>query len=383
MDKIASAKATRNSFERFLAVEPQLDGCAPVASLTALPERTLLHAGPPFNEDEAIPPPVLNSAAAAACFEGWADSHQAARAAIARGSIRLEPAQDYAVVTPLAFVVSPSMWALRVSDAGGAGPARLSPLNDGPLPSALRFGAVEQGQAGRLALLRRIGPAFGAALRDPVPVLPVMQDGLAGGDDLHGRVSAANAALVARLAPRLAGEARDYLSAANQFVLNVLMAACAAMIGGGTTGTDGSTMVTAAGANGIRFGWKVAGRPNVWQTMAASVPVGPRFANAGARAFLPAIGDSAVIDACGFGAAALRYAPEMIEALRGHVAEVYFTPAASEPFLGCHPAFPSDLKLGLDIGSAAPVRGVMLAAIDAAGETGLIGRGVAPWPISA
>jgi hypothetical protein len=165
---------------------------------------------------------------------------------------------------------------------------------------------------------------------------------------------------------------------ANQFALNVIMAACALMIGGGA-GVAGSRAVTAAGGNGVHFGWKLAGAPNDWHTAPATQPVGSRFANAGERVVLPAIGDSAVIDACGFGAAALRYAPDMIAALRGHVPAGYFENAASAPFVGAHPAFPPDLAVCLDADRAAPIRGILLGAIDADGEAGLIGRGIAPW----
>jgi hypothetical protein len=379
MRSSSSDRATRVSFERLLAAAPQLDGCAALGSLVALPGKTLLHAGPPFQKGEAVPAPVVNSAAAAAQFEGWAADLAEARAAITSGEIRLAPAQDYAVVTPLAFVVSPSMPALRASDAAGKVSPRYAPVNDGPPPAALRFGARHEGQLGRLALLGRIGPALGQALRDPVPILPIMSAGLVGGDDLHGRVSAANAALFDVLAPRLSGEAGDYLSLANQFVLNVIMAACAVMIGAGE-GVEGSRLVTAAGGNGIRFGWQLAGAPAVWQTAAAAAPRGPHFPNTISRRFLPAIGDSAVIDACGFGAAALRHAPDMIAALRGHVSDSYFDATASAAFIGAHPAFPPDLKLGLDIDAQGPARGVMLAAVDADGEAGLVGRGVSPWP---
>lgn len=379
MKSSSSDRATRVSFERLLAAVPQLDGCAALGSLVALPEQTLLHAGPPFQKGEAVPAPVLNSAAAAAQFEGWAPDVAQARGAIASGEIRLAPAQDHAVVTPLAFVMSPSMPALRVSDAARHASPRYTPVNDGPPPAALRFGAHHEGQLERLALLGRIGPALSRALRDPVPILPVMSAGLAGGDDLHGRVSAANATFVDVLAPRLSGEAGAYLSLANQFVLNVIMAACAVMIGAGD-GVEGSRLVTAAGGNGISFGWRLASAPGVWRTAAAAAPVGPHFPNTVGRRFLPAIGDSAVIDACGFGAASLRHAPDMIAALRGHVPDGYFDATASDAFIGAHPAFPPDLKLGLDIDAEGPARGVMLAAIDACGEAGLVGRGISPWP---
>ncbi len=268
---------------------------------------------------------------------------------------------------------------MRVSDAARKAAPRYAPVNDGPPPAALRFGARHDGQLERLALIGRIAPALNEALREPIPLLPILRAGLDGGDDLHGRVSAANAALVAVLAPRLSGEAREYLTLANQFVLNVIMAACAVMIGAGE-GVEDSRMVTAAGGNGVDFGWQLAGAPGVWQTAAAQPPAGPHFPHTMDKRFLPAIGDSAVIDACGFGAAALRYAPEMIAALRGHVPDSYFDATASTGFIGAHPAFPSDLKLGLDIDAQGPAHGVMLAAVDADGEAGLVGRGVAPWP---
>ncbi|MDP2410291.1 MAG: DUF1116 domain-containing protein [Pseudolabrys sp.] len=381
MSQDESNPATRKSFARFLSVVPQLDGCMPLASVAALDGRTLLHAGPPFRDPAAIPAPVLNSAAVAAVFEGWVASEAEARQAIHRGAIHLAPAQDHGVVTPLAFVVSPRMGVLRVSDGAGKATPRYAPVNDGPAPGALRFGAGDDARAARLTRLADIGPALAEALREPIPVLPVMQAGLQGGDDLHGRVMAANAALAAILGPRLTGAAGEYFSMANQFVLNVLMAACAAMLGAGD-GVPGSRTVTAAGGNGVDFGWKIAAAPGIWHSMPATTPQGPRFGNAGERRFLPAIGDSAVIDACGFGAAALRYAPEMVTALRGHVPDEYFESAASRPFIGTHPAFPPDLSLCLDIDRAEPVRGVILAAIDAEGEAGLIGRGVAPWPAS-
>ena len=378
MSATLSNRATLASFERLRAAAPQLDLCAPLAEVVGVTDKTLLHAGPPL-QPGAIPPPLLNSAVTAALFEGWARDDAEARAAIESGDIRLAPAQDFRVVPPLAFVVSPSMFVLGVSDAAGNAKPRYAPLNDGPPPAALRFGARHEGQAERLALLARVGPALRVALQEPIPVLPVMRAGLDGGDDLHGRVSAANFALAAILAPRLSGEAADYLSLANQFVLNVIMAACALMIGAGA-GIAESRMVIAAGGNGVDFGWRLADAPTVWHTMPAQAPVGPHFPHAVEKRFLPAIGDSAVIDACGFGAAVLRYAPEMMEALRGRVPDDYFGAPASTPFLGAHPAFPPDLRLGLDIDRASPVRGVMLAALDAEGKAGLAGRGIAPWP---
>lgn len=378
MNSTPPNSATAASYERLLAARPQLDRCAPLGDIAAVPNRTLLHAGPPLQAG-VIPPPLLNSAIAAALFEGWARDETQARDAILHGGIRLAPAQDHAVVTPLAFVVSPSMWVLGVSNGASKKTPRFAPLNDGPPPAALRFGARHADQAGRLALLAKCGPAFDRAVRQPIELLPLLRAGLDGGDDLHGRVIAANAALTAILMPRLTGAAVDYLGLANQFVLNLIMAACATMIGAGA-GIADSRMVIAAGGNGVEFGWQLAGAPGRWAARPAHPPLGPHFPQAVGRRFLPAIGDSAVIDACGFGAAALRHAPELAEALRAHVPASFLTSEASASFLGPHPAFPPDLRLGLDIEAVGTGHGVMLAALDADGEIGLAGRGIAPWP---
>jgi hypothetical protein len=61
-----SGAATLESYQRCRRAEPQLESCAPAASAISLHERTVLHAGPPFENTSVIPAPVLNSAIAAA-----------------------------------------------------------------------------------------------------------------------------------------------------------------------------------------------------------------------------------------------------------------------------------------------------------------------------
>ncbi|MEQ9120946.1 MAG: hypothetical protein RIM80_00045, partial [Alphaproteobacteria bacterium] len=89
-----------------------------------------------------------------------------------------------------------------------------------------------------------------------------------------------------------------------------------------------------------------------------------------------AVGDSAVIEAAGFGALAARFAPAVREAFQP------FCPAAyrSEGSLAAadHPAFAElGLRLGVDaarIGPETPLP-AHFAMLDAEGRTGLIGRG--------
>ena len=89
-----------------------------------------------------IPEPLLAVAAAAAAREGWQDGQASARAAVFAGEIALLPAQDFGVVTPLAFVVGAGASCLKAEDGAGLAPARIAPLNDGPAAVAFRFGGM-------------------------------------------------------------------------------------------------------------------------------------------------------------------------------------------------------------------------------------------------
>jgi hypothetical protein len=375
-----SSAATRQSYERLLAVRPALTCIAPLSELLGeLPARTLLHAGPPFAEPTDLPLPVFNAVVAAARHEGWAEDAESARAALTEGSIRLAPAQDFGVVTPLAFVVGPSMYALEVADQAAPDARKLSPLNDGPPPHALRLGG---GREEGLAIVRRLTDGLGAELaahlKAPVPLLPIQARALAGGDELHGRMNIAQAEIVAAFGEGLSGPATDYLAQASQFVLNATMASCALTMAAGA-GVPGSDLVVAAGGNGREMGWKLAKDPETWIVAPAAKPVGGRLPGHEGAEPLPAIGDSAVVDALGFGAACLRFAPELGETLKAHVDADFHTEAAHAPYVGPHPDLPEGVRVGLDLTRPRSCLGIMLGMVGAGGE-GLIGRGVAPWP---
>lgn len=373
--------ATRRSYARMLQVRPALRRIAPLdALLPELPARTLLHAGPPFEDPGHLPAPLLNSVVAAARHEGWADTAEQVRAALADGTLRLAPAQDHGVVTPLAFVVGPSMYGLEVADLAAPERAKISPLNDGPLPHALRLGT---GREEGLAIVRGLTGGIGAALADglaaPVPMLPLFARALGEGDELHGRVDAAQAQLRAAFGAALAPAAADYLASANQFVLNVVMASCALTMAAGA-GVPDSALVVACGGNGRDFGWKLARDPQRWIVHPATRPVGGRLTGHEAARPLPAIGDSAVVDGVGFGAACLRFAPALGEGLRPHVDPAFYTEAAHDPFVGPHPELPQGVRVGLDLTRSRRCLGIMLGMVGEQGSEGLIGRGVAPWP---
>lgn len=376
-----ASAATLESHRRLLAARPILTRIVRLGDAPrALAPRGLLHAGPPFPDPRDLPAPVFNGAVAAARLEGWAETPEAVRAMLAEGEIALAPAQDHGVVTPLAFVAGPGTPALEVADAAEPERRVLSPLNDGPPPFALRFGT---GRADGIDFARQLRDSLAdelaGALNAPASIPPLMAGALGEGDDLHGKVSALQTRVPGLFAADLSQPARAYLDAANQFGLNLVMAAAALMLAAGA-GVPDSTMVVAAGGNGRDFGWKLAGDPDAWRRAPAAPPAGPRLPDCQGLEPLPAIGDSAVIDALGFGAACLRFAPALAEAFRDHADPAFLTPGAHDAFIGPHPAFPADIRLGLDPTRPRACLGVMLGALDARGEHGLIGRGIAPWP---
>ncbi len=377
-----SSATTQKSYQKLIAVEPILQRIAILAELIpTLPDRTLLHAGPPFSDFNNIPKPMRHSIVATASLEGWATSEEDVFAKLQNGDLHLRPAQDFDVVTPLAFIVGPSVYCLEVVDQAAPGNRRFSPLNDGPAPYALRLG---NGHPEGLALLRRlsthIGPKLAEMITTPIALLTILDHGLKNGDDLHGQVAAAQEKVRTLFPDTDDAETKDYLASAGQFALNIIMAAASLMIGAGA-GIADSDMVVACGGNGLEMGYKLASDPDIWITRPALSPVGVKFEGQEMAQALPAIGDSAVIDALGFGAACLRTTPSLAEGYRDHVHPDFFSPAAHAPFIGPHPALSDQsIMVGLDLTRSRTCLGINLGMVEKTGTTGLIGRGVSPWP---
>ena len=332
-------------------------------ALPHLGRDVLLHAGPPF--EGAPPAPVRQAAVQALLFEGLADDAAAAQALLATGAVRLVPAQDHGVATPLAQVVSAAM---PLAEVGDGSTQAWAPLVEGP-PPALRFGTSDPAALPRLQAvtelgLQRLAPLLQA---QPLPLAPVIAQALAEGDECHGRTGAANAALLERL-DGLADADRAVLAGSPGFVLTILMAAAAWRM------RQPGAHIAAAGGNGLRFGLRLHGETH-WRAIGATPPTGTRFpAHAGAAA-LGAIGDSAVLDFCGLGGQALLAAPALCEEWRGSLPSD----------LAQRRAAVSDAATGLVAPDSVAASGlpplVNLAVLDASGAAGLIGRGwYAPDP---
>lgn len=277
----------------FLAARPIWSGPIKARGLGPKTEKWVLHAGPPFDGPHDIPAPVRNSLIAAIRFEGWTKHDSEAWSLIERGDVATHPAQDFGVVTPLAFPVSPSMTLMRVGAAA-------APFNEGG-GEVLRLGSPAAAARERLDWIERVlAPAFAFVADAPIDLLPRAKAALDAGDDLHASSAQASAAFAREFAGKGPEDVVKFLAAAPAFFLNLAMAMAREILACAPTG-----LVTAMGGNGHRFGFKRSGE-TAWTCVPATPPRGPVSAPG---AVLPAIGDSAVVEAFGLGAMAAGISP--------------------------------------------------------------------------
>lgn len=368
------------SLARLVSAEPVLEGAGPLKELsgTSVPDRTLFHAGPPYTNPNDIPTPVMRSAAVASMVENWAKTEDEARVLILKQDIRLQAAQDHGLVLPLAFVAGPSTGMLSVMDQ--VSEARiLASINDGPPPAATRFGAPTKESIARLSHVNNtVAPQLAECLKAaPMELLPIAGEALRQGDELHSQVEAANTHFVQETKLRGLGNALEsYLQDSKQFFLNIWMGACATMLQAGA-GVPDSTLIIAAGGNGQEVGLKLSKDPETWIYRKARPPEGPRLSPIlESLKALPAVGDSAVIDVCGFGAQAMEKAPLVASALTPYVPNMLCLEPSAD-----HPSFDlAGIRVGMDY--ARLEEGAIfanLALLDAEGRAGLLGRGIAAF----
>lgn len=265
-----------------------------------LPSDTLFHAGPPYRGEP--PAAVMTAATQATMIGGLADSPAAAREMIAAGRIMLRPAQDFGIAVPLAQVLAPAMWCFEIGDDAHRA---YSPVSEGP-PPGLRFGSDDPGCVTRARdwcswAAASINPLL-AQVPDPESL---MRSALEAGDDCHAVTAAGNALFVHALSG-LSPELRADLLSNPSLVLGVWMAWSAWKV------RTSECAISAIGGNGIEFGWRLRGE-GAWRVVPAAPPVGKYFQPELASRALGAIGDSALVDACGFGGQALQHAPALLD----------------------------------------------------------------------
>jgi len=122
--------------------------------------------------------------------------------------------------------------------------------------------------------------------------------------------------LAERLAPALDVDAAarrrifDFLRGNSQFFVAASLAASRLALDAGH-GVEGSSLVTAVGANGRDCGIKVSGLGDEWFTAPAEVPEGVFLEGFGPADAGPGCGDSLAVECAGLGATVLSAAPAL------------------------------------------------------------------------
>jgi hypothetical protein len=321
--------ANRRAIARLQEARPMIVGAGAAGDLIpGLEGRTVLHAGPPV-EWELMCAPQRNAVRGAVVLEGWASTLDEAGALVADGGVRLAPAHSLGAAGAMTGVISPSMacWAARDEVGGGVG---FSPMNDGPGEAFwLGVGTAEAIRRQR-TLADAVAPGFAAALRaeGPIDAFALCAQGIAMGDDCHMRHQATTMLLLRQTLPAMAERAprsvlptARLLQANGHFALTVTIA-CARAALAGIQGIEGSSVVAFITRNGTDAAVQLAGLPDRWFTAPAPMVGDPLFRPGfSSDDAAPDIGDSALVECCGLGAAASAASPGVAAFLGGGMAE--------------------------------------------------------------
>jgi Protein of unknown function (DUF1116) len=317
----------------------RLDGGAPKATgvraaadvVPGFEGTTLLHCGPPIDYGEAIDP-LRRSMRAAVVAEGWADDIAGADRLLAGGRVGLEPANRHDACVPMVTAIGPSQPVWVVENAAGGNRA-FAPLNQGPGDTAW-FGRDTAEAIDRLRFLAAVaGPLLNDALRShgPVDVMGVAAQGLHMGDDVHIRLQGSTNLLLRDLLPHLAAhedprrvDLARFLAGNHLFFLNVAMAGARALTGW-AMGVPRSSIVTTMTRNGTEFGVALAGSDAWHLAPAPAIGQALYYADFGPEAAAPDVGDSAVLELVGLGAAAAAGSPAVAAFVGGTMADARAT----------------------------------------------------------
>jgi Protein of unknown function (DUF1116) len=325
-ERIEAANA--EVFSRLDQGTPLLAGVTTVAAaVPGLPDRTLLHCGPAIGYADA-PDPLRRSMRAAAVAEGWAAGLEQADDSLSSGEIRLVPANAHRVVVPMATALGASapLYAV-VNEAGGT--TGYAPISQGPGEVAW-FGCASAASVARLVFLRDVAaPVIGRILErtGPLDVLSLAAQAVTMGDDVHVRTQAATNLLIREWLPHLTElggpdsvSFARFLAGNHLFFLTLAMAAARSLTEWAAQVPD-SSIVTTMARNGTTFGIRLAGSQEWFVTEAPEVGHALYYPGQGPQTSARDIGDSAVLELSGLGAAAAAGSPAVAQLLGGKLRE--------------------------------------------------------------
>ena len=330
----------------------------------------ILHPGPPITW-ERMSMTLQGAVVGALLYEGIAETEEQARDMSSRGRVMFEPCQDHHAVCPQAAVISPSMPVCIVKNETYNNFSYCT-LNEGP-GRVLRYGAFKTEAIERLKWIEKtLAPVFRQAIAAAgrIDLSSIMSQAVQMADDLNQQTRAATALFVRTLAPHMVrtcpnremlAQILSFVDSHNPFFQNLAMAAAKSAVEA-AQGIPGSGIVTVMGSNGTDFGIQISGLESTWFVAPIDSPDAlylPGYSKLDAQ---PAVGDGAVLETCGLGAAVLAGAPANIRLLGRPTAEALRTTeemyaiTAGESLLFTIPAL--DMRgapLGVDVQKVAAV----------------------------
>lgn len=279
----------------------------PAGEFLGLPDKTVLHSGPPI-EYGRMCEGHRRSMVNACIFEGWAGGAEEARALLESGEVKCEAACDYATDGSGYGVITKSVPLLIVEDRAFGFSAGLFPAEGRFGGGFCGWGVYSAEIASNLAWMRD------ALFADLVKVLKgeggfpmrrLFAEARRMGDDLHSCQNAIDALFTRAIVPFAlkcgnAPKLLSYFASTSRFTHNFGQAASRALVLGLEARGERGFM-TAAGGNGVEYGIKVAGCGK-WYTAPAPMIEGPYLVPGAKRENqLPWLGDSSITECRGWG----------------------------------------------------------------------------------
>ena len=272
-----------------------------------LPDRVVLHAGPPIEFSRMCK--LHRRGMISACrLEGWAKTDDEAVALLERGDVKCESACDYATNGSGTGIITASVPLLVVEDRAYASRAGVFP-HEGKFGGGFcGWGLYSPDIAANLRWLRdTLFPPIANVLRKRggFPMRNLFAIAREMGDDLHSSQRAIDALFTRAIVPYAleaenAAEILTYFAETQRFTHNFGQAASRALtLGLEKAGERG--FMTAAGGNGVDYGVKFAG-DDTWHVASAPMIDGPYLVpGAKSENQLPWIGDSSITECRGWG----------------------------------------------------------------------------------
>lgn len=312
-------RANRDAAEAIVRADPAWVDVLPAGeAVEGLGDYTVTHSGPPISYENMVR--LHQRGMVSAClFEGWAKNEKEAIELIRSGKLKIRSALDANTDGSGTGILTRSVATLVVCDRTSGKTAAIFP-SEGAVHQGgfCGWGLYSEAIADNLRLLReRLLPPMAAAVKrmGGLPLGDILAESMQMGDENHSRQTAAGLLLEHRLVPELlkfgTPEALDsirYLMETPRFFHNLGQASSrAAMLG--NVGREWSTVVTAAGGNGVEFGIKLAATGDEWFTAPSPMIRGRILPGKTEADRIPWCGDSSVTECAGLGGFAAAASP--------------------------------------------------------------------------